>query len=157
MPAVEKHRILLFSLFLGLLAGVAVMSVRPAPFGALNQSWLAGLYVLFVLISFAGTESRLGGLLRSPVLVWFGQLSYGIYMFHQAVMGFFHRAFSQGGPPIRTPLDVGLTVLAFCVTLLLAMVSYHFFESPILQFGHRFKYSPKAIEETALEIVSNSN
>jgi peptidoglycan/LPS O-acetylase OafA/YrhL len=156
MPAVQTRRILLLSVFLGLIAGAAGMSLRPVPFAALNQSWLARLYVVFVLIIFAGTEPRLGDLLRSPVLVWFGELSYAIYMFDQAVMCLFHRAFSQGSPTIRTPRDVCLTVLASRVTLLLAMFSDHFFERPILRFGHRFQYSPNPSESIPLKAVSNA-
>jgi peptidoglycan/LPS O-acetylase OafA/YrhL len=84
VSTIRQHGRLLSSLFVALLAGAALMSL---------QSWLAALYAVFVLIAFAGTEPLLATLLQSPVLVWFEQLSYGIYMFHQAVMGVFHRTF----------------------------------------------------------------
>jgi peptidoglycan/LPS O-acetylase OafA/YrhL len=157
MSVVQEHRRLLTALFVALLAGAAVMSIRPIPFGAFNQSWLAALYAIFVLVAFVDRESLLGKLLGSPVLVWFGQLSYGIYMFHQAVMGVFHRAHWQGAPPIiSSPRDAGLTVMALFVTLVLAMISHHFLERPFLRFGHRFKYSSKPRGNIPLQAASSA-
>jgi hypothetical protein len=46
------------STFAGGLISTHDMSLRPVPFGAFDQSWLAGLYTVFVLIAFAGTEPR---------------------------------------------------------------------------------------------------
>jgi peptidoglycan/LPS O-acetylase OafA/YrhL len=166
MSAVQKHGRLLRPVFVALLAGTAVMTLRPPYFGAFNHFWLAGLYTIFVLIASAGTEPRLESLLQFPVLVWFGKISYGIYMFHEAVSGLLHGALGHdpqinslsdvgSAPEIRTPSDAGITVLALFVTLVLAMFSYHFFESPILRFGHRFQYSSKPRGDTSLQAVSN--
>jgi peptidoglycan/LPS O-acetylase OafA/YrhL len=155
ISAVRQHGRLLRPLFVALLAGAAVMTLRPTQFAAFSNFWLAGLYSIFILIAFTGTEPRLGSLLRSPVLVWFGQLSYGIYMFHEAVRGLLHGALGHSAPQMRTPLDAGITILALFVTLLLAMFSYRFFESPILRFGHRFQYSPKPKTESSLQPVSH--
>jgi peptidoglycan/LPS O-acetylase OafA/YrhL len=156
MDAVQGHRRLLLSLFVALLVGVGVMSLRPVPFGAFNFSWLAGLYAVFILIAFADTEPLFGNVLRFPLLVWFGQLSYGMYMFHQAVIRVLHRVFSHGAQQLRTPSDVGIAILALFITLLLAMFSYHYFERPILRLGHRLQYSPKPRGEATLRGVSNA-
>ncbi len=143
VATVQQHRRLLLSLFVAMLAGAMVMTLRPAPFGVFTYSWLAGLYSVFILIAFVGTAPRLGSLLRSPALVWFGQISYGIYLFHEAVSGVLHGALRHSKPQIRTLSDAGITILALCITIFLAAISYHFFERPILRFGHRFQYSPK--------------
>lgn len=149
MAAVRQRRGQLLALFAVLLAGAAVLTVLPAASRSLKHFWLAGLYSVFVLIAFADTEPRLGRLLRSPVLVWFGQLSYGIYMFHLPVFGLIHGALRHSDPQIRSPLDAGITVLALGITLGVAMLSYHFVESPILRYGHRFQYYPKPKAEGA--------
>jgi peptidoglycan/LPS O-acetylase OafA/YrhL len=142
MSAVRQRRRFVSSLFLVLLAGAAVMTRHEHEFGAFNHLWLAGLYSVFVLIAFAGAEPRIDSLLRSSVLVWFGKLSYGIYMFHQAVSGLLHGALRHSEPTIRTLSDAAITVMAFFITMLLAAFSYYFFERPILRFGHRHQYSP---------------
>jgi peptidoglycan/LPS O-acetylase OafA/YrhL len=155
MSAVHQQRRLLLMLFVALIAGCGVMTLRPAGFGEFNHFWLAGLYAVFVLMAFAGIEPYMGGLLRLPILVWFGKLSYGIYIFHEIVNGFLHAALAHGAPQIRTLADAGNTVFALCVTLFLATLSYRLLETPILQFGHRFQYSPKPTENTSFQPVPN--
>ena len=161
MSAVRQHKrflLLLFGVFLG---GAALMTLRPFQFGlfnhfwlgAFNHSWLAGLYSILILIAFADTEPRLTGLLRAPVLVWLGQLSFGIYIFHQAVSGLLHGLLRRDVPHIRNPLDAGITVLALGVTVLLAQLSFRFIESPILRIGHRFRYRPRPTENALLQVA----
>ena len=64
-------------------------------------------------------------------------------MFHQAVSGLLHGFLRHSPPRIGAPIDAGVTLVALCVTLLLAAFSYRFFEGPILRLGHHFQYSPK--------------
>jgi|694.fasta_scaffold76615_2 peptidoglycan/LPS O-acetylase OafA/YrhL len=155
VPAVRQHRSFFLAMFFTLLIGAGVMTFQPAPFGVFNHFWLASLYSTFVLIAFIGSEPFLGRILSSPVLVWFGQRSYGIYMFHQAVSGIFHGAFRHSEPQIRTLSDAGITLGSLCVTLALATLSYRFFESPLLRFGHRFQYFPEPRRDAALPTLPN--
>ncbi len=155
VSAIRQHRIFILALFVTLLVGAAVMTFRPAPFGVFNHLWLAGLYSTFILIAFMGSESFLGRILASAPLVWFGQLSYGIYMFHQAVNGLLHGSLRHGAPQIRNLSEASITLVSLCITLALAMLSYRFFESPLLRFGHRFQYLPKAQRDTTLQAHPN--
>jgi peptidoglycan/LPS O-acetylase OafA/YrhL len=121
--------------------GIAVwMTLRPVwPF-RFRHCWLAALYSTLILVGFALTESRIASALRSSVLVWFGERSYGIYMFHQTVSGLFH-GYAHGGPPQMTVARDSLVTLgALAVTLMLAALSYRFFEQPFQRYGHRFRY-----------------
>lgn len=141
---VRQHRKVLLALFIALLAGAAVLTSHTAFFGVFNHLWLAGLYSTLILIAFLGSEPFLGRILGSAVLGWFGQLSYGIYMFHEAVNGLLHGSLRQSAPEIRTLSDAGVTLMALCLTLALAALAYRYFESPILRFGHGCQYLPKA-------------
>ena len=156
VTTVQQHRRLLLLLFVAMLGGAAVMTLRPAPFGAFNHSWLAGLFAVFILLAFVDAEPRLGSLLRTRVLVWVGQISYGIYLFHEAVSGLLHGALRHSKPQIRTLSDAGITISALCITIFLAAISFRFFEQPILRFGHRFQYSTKPRREASLEPVPNA-
>lgn len=143
VSTVRQHRSFLRALFVALLLGAAMLTIRPMSLGVFNHFWLAGLYTTLVLIAFIGNEPFWESMLGSPVLVWFGQLSYGIYMFHQPVSGLLYGLLRNGEPQIRTFTDAGITFVALCITLVLAMLSYRFFESPVLRMGHRFQYLPK--------------
>ena len=148
LSAVRRARRLLLAIFVTLLLGTVAMIMAPTAgrwlLGAIfGHFWLACLYSAFILVAFADTEPHLGRLLRSRVLVWFGNLSYAIYMFHEGVSGVLYGLFRSGPPEIRTPSDAWITLMALCATLLLALLSYRFFEGPILRLGHRARYSPQ--------------
>ncbi|MEO5755168.1 MAG: acyltransferase [Chthoniobacterales bacterium] len=143
ISAVRRNRGFLVALVFMLLGGTLVMTVRPQHFGAFLHFWLAGLYTAFILMAFVGTETNALRWLSSPILVWFGQLSYGIYMFHQPIAAVVHGLIRHGPPKMRAPFDVWVTLLALCVTLVLAALSFRFFEGPILRLGHRFRYLAK--------------
>jgi peptidoglycan/LPS O-acetylase OafA/YrhL len=129
---------ILFALLIAFLLGILLLD---------DEFRLVGLFAIFILIAYADTQPWLGKLLRKPVLIWFGQLSYGIYMFHEAVSGLTHGLLLHTAPQLRTPADVAVTLLALAITLLLAALSYRFFEGPILRFGHRFRYRPNPSPE----------
>jgi peptidoglycan/LPS O-acetylase OafA/YrhL len=124
-----------------LLAVTPVVIVFPGCLGSLTQSWLAATYAMLILMAVAGTHPQLTRWLRIPALLILGQLSYGIYMFHQLASGALHGLFRQQAPRISDPMDAGITLLALLATLAMAWASFRFFETPFLRFGHRFKYS----------------
>jgi len=124
-----------------LLAVTPVVIVFPGCLGGLTQSWLAATYALLILVAVSRTHPQLAKWLRTPLLLVFGRLSYGIYMFHQLASGALHGMFRQQAPRISDPIDACITLLALLVTLVMAWTSFRFFETPFLRLGHRFKYS----------------
>lgn len=140
LPLVRMHRRLVMLLLGVMLALVAAITIRPGLLGALPHFFLAALYALFVLVAFSDIEPLLGRVLQSPLLVWFGHRAYGIYLFHIAIGGLLFGALRGGGQRIVSLPDAGITILALFSTLLIADMSYRYFEEPILRFGHRVHY-----------------
>jgi peptidoglycan/LPS O-acetylase OafA/YrhL len=73
-----------------------------------------------------------GGLLAHPIPVYLGRISFGLYIFHQAV--------AQGvllHVDVPWPLRLGLTL---ALTLCLAALSYVLLERPFLRLKMRFTY-----------------
>lgn len=153
VSAMRQYRRFPLLLLVCFFLGTVVLTFEPGSFGDFHYFWLAGLYSAFVLVAFLGSEPVLTRVLASPVLVWFGQLSYGIYMFHQAISGLIHGLLRHSPPYIHTLYDAGVTLLALCLTLVLATLSYHFFERPLLRFGHRFQYLPGNQGDSAWEAL----
>jgi peptidoglycan/LPS O-acetylase OafA/YrhL len=127
---------------LGILAvGIPVMMVRREWFEPFDFTWLSTFYLMLILLVQVSPQGLLARLFRSKVLLWFGLMSYAIYMFHEAVLGlcqYLLLGSNSGG--IHAPIDAAVTVLAFAVTCALAALSARFFEGPIRKFGHRWKY-----------------
>jgi peptidoglycan/LPS O-acetylase OafA/YrhL len=76
--------------------------------------------------------------LRWGPLPWLGAISYGIYLWHSAVMMVF--VGEPGGPP--APL--GRAAIAIAVTILLAWLSHRFVEQPFLRLKNRMRSTPVA-------------
>ena len=131
---------LIASVAFGVQADTPHSTVLQAPVG-----WalvLMGTSLLF--LSLLGTSARY---LPAPI-VYLGRISYGLYLFHELVYflvfhtwklwltrfsEWLHLAAWRGG--------VG-TVIAFCLTILIAHVSYQFYERPFLRLKKRFTFVP---------------
>lgn len=92
--------------------------------------------MVLLLASGAPAAARL----RSPLLCFFGQISYGLYLIHQPVIGILHGAIFGQRPDIATLPQAAVTVLAIAVSIGLAYLSWTYFESPLVQLGHRWRY-----------------
>jgi peptidoglycan/LPS O-acetylase OafA/YrhL len=78
-----------------------------------------------VLIISAGTQAWLNrAVLSNRVLVWFGLISYPLYLWHWPLLSF-ARIYSEHMPPLE--LRIALVVLS----VVLAWMTYHFIEKPI--------------------------
>jgi peptidoglycan/LPS O-acetylase OafA/YrhL len=127
-----------------LLAAWACLWTRlaPSPGQSYAVSW-AGVYItpfMFCIWVFAAGRGALSKLLSARPLVYLGEISYGIYMFHFPVMLYFpHTAFSRrlhrwctetlGWP--------GLTLSVAIVTIMVSAACYHFYEMPLRDFIRR--------------------
>ncbi len=86
------------------------------------------------------------GLLRNPVLRWVGRLSYGAYIFHDLLHGLYvHLAVHAGGDrwlADTTERQFAVAAVALPATLLLAWLSFRFFEGPFLNLKERWTLRP---------------
>jgi peptidoglycan/LPS O-acetylase OafA/YrhL len=76
--------------------------------------------------------------LRRPALRWLGQISYGLYLLHHVLL-MFARDLNRSMGHYRLPNWMIFTTLV--LSLVLAGLSYEFFEAPILRLKTRFRYT----------------
>jgi len=95
---------------------------------------LTGLVLLLV------SGSPEGARFRSPVLCFFGMISYGLYLIHQPVAGILHSLLLGSTPDIGTLPQLGITLGAFSAAVGIAYLSWTFFEGPLVRLGHRWRY-----------------
>jgi peptidoglycan/LPS O-acetylase OafA/YrhL len=70
---------------------------------------------------------------------YFGQISYGLYLFHPNCLGWTERYFGK--------YNLTNTFIGLAVTLGVAMLSWHVFEKPINNLKNRFNYSGRRITQ----------
>jgi peptidoglycan/LPS O-acetylase OafA/YrhL len=119
-----------------LLAPVA-MIFAPKQIGFLNATaiGLASLYLIEA--SVAGFKGAVGKAFELPPIVYLGQISYGIYVFHRvAPLIVPHQLADLFGANLRPYAEAGIYTL---VTIALAALSWRFFEKPINDLKDRIR------------------
>ena len=106
----------------------------------LGFTWLALFYVGLLLLALAYADGWLGRILRNSWLKSLGTISYAVYLVHMPVLGLTFAIFRGGSPWADTLGERGLVLLALSLSIVLASLSWTFFEKPLLKIGHRMKY-----------------
>lgn len=147
----ESRGRLLASLIALLLLGCALLvhfgsSVESVPMQTFGYSWMALLYAVVILYALTQKSSWLSRCFRFHPLRRLGRIAYGVYLFHSiAIMvlaGWLlpNHPIRSGWPALNSLPYLGFTLVVLIVTLAFCELSWHFFEKPLVQFGHRWKY-----------------
>lgn len=126
---------------------------------------VALFYACLLLIATIDKTSLIARVLRTRILRHFGFISYGIYVIHPGVRGLMVEFMSRlGGRELSVLSQNLISIPAFLVTWLLTTLSWRFFEKPIVQWGHSFRYGLSKISQQAvatdpiaLELPQNAN
>jgi peptidoglycan/LPS O-acetylase OafA/YrhL len=125
-----------------LLAGLAFLTLRAGSMQSLLMkrfgfTWVAFFYATILLFILTRPDNILTRLLRMKWLCRLGTLAYGIYLFHQPVQYLLFGMMRGGGVRITDFRSFALTLAAIPLTLLVATLSWRYFEKPMLQVGRR--------------------
>jgi peptidoglycan/LPS O-acetylase OafA/YrhL len=112
-------------------AGVVFMSSWAFQFHGINYSLIPLLDALGAGLVFF---SCLGSSLRNPWLCYLGKISYGLYVYHEFCLYLVGKA--HFGHAITELAEYGL--LALSLTLVMAVLSYRFIETPFLRLKDHF-------------------
>jgi peptidoglycan/LPS O-acetylase OafA/YrhL len=115
-----------------------------------NSRTIISIIAAFAIaaIAFEKTKSMpvITWVLRNPVLVFLGKISYGLYLYHTVVDIFFYhvvRDFLNPHLPAFLMNQQALLYLAECSIMLLAIAtfSYYVIEMPFLRMKRLFNYT----------------
>lgn len=128
-----------------LLLGMAVVTVlsrggHDVLLNLFGFTWIALFYLSLLLYGVLRPRTRVAVILRHPILLQFGKLSYFIYLFHQPFNGLCHALLRGAEPAISGWTGLGATTLALALTLATARLSWTHLEQPLIAVGHRRKY-----------------
>jgi peptidoglycan/LPS O-acetylase OafA/YrhL len=147
----EKRQGRLYPVLGVLLAGAGYLTANansPYSFEMVfwGYSWLALLYACLLLIVVTEKKGIIISFMRLPLLRNLGIIAYGVFLMHLAINILMHGLILGREVYITNLLDVSVTLVALFATLLLATLSWHFFEKSIIKWGHSFSYSDKNIQ-----------
>ncbi len=115
------------------------------------------LFYSCVLILGVTHHGLLAAFLRNRALVFFGFISYALYMYHQTINGLVHGFGFGQAPRMHTWTDFVATSGAAVVSIALAYLSTKHLESPIRRYGYRITSevemtvtNPTAVEQPAV-------
>ncbi len=143
----RRLRHLQLTVVLGILFCIGLIAVKQEGIGSIvmasvGHTVLAILGLAIVLLAVLDNDRGvIRRFFRSSPLVWLGTVSYGIYIFHQPMAGLMHLLLRNDEPRIANATGLAATLLALVATLVLAQLSWRYFEAPIVKYGQRARYS----------------
>ena len=110
-----------------------------------GYSLLALFYSCLLIIAVSEKRGLLTAIVRNSWLGQLGIISYGVYIFHQAIQILVHAYFFHNEPEITQLPTAFATIFALFLTIVLAWLSWQFFEKSIVQWGHNWKYKKNSL------------
>ena len=128
-----------------LLLGMAFLTLRAwnltsSIMKTVGYTWVAIFYVAILLFVLTRPNSSLTKVLRMRWLCWLGTLAYGIYLLHQGIQYLFFGLIWGHAPKVTGGATLAATLAAMALTLLLAALSWRYFEQPLIRMGRRSNF-----------------
>jgi len=108
--------------------------------GVVKHTLFAIIFSSGLILALIAANSWYGAVLRNSILMWIGTISYSLYLFHELILGLTHHFITHNENHIDSLADVGITFLAFFLSLLCAWGVFKWLEQPMVLLGKRFKY-----------------
>ena len=141
-----------------LLSGIVVLNHKAAGIGdylmlSVGYTWIATFYTCIILCVYIWRDGLIAAAIRLSPLRWLGAIAYGAYLVHEAVLGVSYGLFSSLPPRASNLPQLGITLAALCLTLVICKLSWELFEKPLVRIGHRLDY--KFVEENVSDPQGN--
>ena len=95
------------------------------------------IFFILLILNLALNEKSIFSV-ASRRMAWLGQISYGIYLFHAiTIIPSIKFIFYISGGKVNLFTEIMMCVVSLLMTILIAAVSYKYFESPFLRMKER--------------------
>jgi peptidoglycan/LPS O-acetylase OafA/YrhL len=146
MTILYKYRPYLTGMFVVLFIGFLYLAKLRLNFNeflliSIGYTWIALFFLSILLIAITHPQNIISRICRIRFLMFLGILAYGVYLFHQPVLGLTHGAIRFASPIIINSSALSVTFLAGCILLAISYLSWIYFEKPLVKLGHRYKYT----------------
>lgn len=139
------HRGRLKVALIGLLVGVIYMTWKgygafQAPMTTFGLSWIALFYTCILLLVVSDSQGAVRNALCKRWLMGLGTLAYCIYLVHVPLLHAGRHLFAVAFDASATASWFLGGIAGIVATLIVAAVSWRYFEKPLLRMGHRYVY-----------------
>src|SRR5262249_232902 len=110
-----------------------------------KYSWIVFLYASLMMVTLLSSQGLVARVARVRLFRELGKVSYCVYLIHLAALAACHKALLHSQPSIDHWPGVITTLFALALTLAAAQFSRHYFERPLLNIGHGYKYETEDI------------
>jgi peptidoglycan/LPS O-acetylase OafA/YrhL len=102
--------------------------------------FFVGLGMSLILYSLVKEEEwAIKRLLENKFLMYFGKISYGLYVYHVFGLKYWQQVALTLKIPLKSPVSpLSVFVWGLCFTLLMSVISYQWLEKPFLRFKEKF-------------------
>jgi len=140
-----KQRIWLRGMLVVLLLGVIHMTRQgytpwTSPMNTIGYSWMALFYTFGLLTAVSSSGGIMHDTLCHRRLMGLGTLAYCAYLIHVPLLHAGRRMFGVAFKSSASASWLAGGMLGIVATLIIASVSWEFFEKPLLRMGHRYEY-----------------
>ncbi|WP_414045210.1 acyltransferase family protein [Macrococcus equi] len=91
--------------------------------------YVLGIFTLLFIMASVHPETFISKVLSLPVLTWIGRYSYSLYLWHYPIIVLMQSHFIQGQIPWY------VHIFSILLTVIMAVISYHFIEQPFRKRG----------------------
>ena len=148
-PFAARIALFIAGLICWLIASIACEVHADAPHTSTTPQAITGWLlilsgVILFFLSLYGAPKKY----MPPTLAYLGRISYGMYIFHITMFWIIYQIYKNELAVFSNMIglaewknEVGF-VIAFVATLVIALLSYRFFEKPFLRLKRRFTFIP---------------
>jgi len=139
----REHRRWLYGaagLFLLPLVLISFFATSPASFYGTEYSILAVFYASLLLIAVTGQDRFVKLVFCNRALMSLGLIAYGTYLMHRLLIQTVHLGLAPLFPSASAAYSFLTLFLGIGLTLLIAQISWTWFEKPLVRRGHHYHY-----------------
>ena len=138
----EENKIKFYQVFYALFIVLAANSFKIITNNYyFTYSLQAIFYAQLIMIPAVDTTSKIVSFLKNGLLRFAGKYSFGLYIYHNFILGVVHYLILKQAPQISNWTNLMVTFLAMLVLFIISILSYHLFEKRIIAWGHKFRYN----------------
>jgi peptidoglycan/LPS O-acetylase OafA/YrhL len=104
-----------------------------------GYTWLGLFYVSVLVTAVTQTGTLFSRCLRTRLLMWVGEIAYGLYLTHEIIAWLCHMLV-PGGTAHTLMSETRVGIIALVLAILIARLSWTYFERPLLKRGRAYTY-----------------